>query len=110
MSESVQWAVLTPLVLLCLVGLIQGGVWWNGRTCAQQAAAAGADTAAFAGAEAARGAAASVASRGSLSDVSVSVTDTGGAWEVTVTGRAEVFLDLGQGQVRGRAIAAKETR
>lgn len=110
MSESVQWAVLVPLVMLCLVGVIQGGVWWNGSTAAQQAAAAGADTAAFAGADAARQAAVHVAEGSSLRAVEVSVVDAGAAWEVTVTGMPEVFLEVGQARVQGRAVAAKETR
>ena len=36
LSESVQWAVLTPLVLMVLLGLIHAGVLMHGRGVAGQ--------------------------------------------------------------------------
>lgn len=108
LSESVQWAVLVPLVLLCLVGVIQGGIWWHGRIAAQEAAAGGADAAAIAGPAAAEAAARRIAQTADLRSVQVAVLDRGVSWEVVVTGRAQVVLDIGVGGVTGRAVAAKE--
>ena len=42
-AESTQWAMLLPILLLLVLGLVQTGVWLYSRTVAAQAAAAVAD-------------------------------------------------------------------
>lgn len=90
MSDSVQWAVLTPLILLCLLGVVQAGVWMAGRSAAQQAAMAGAERAAILGGSAvdARDTAYRVAAQAGLRSVVVEVSEAGPGVDVVV--RAEV--------------------
>ena len=98
MSESVQWAVLTPLVLLIVLGLLQGGLWLSGRTVAQQAAAAAAEEAALVAAAPGRAEAMAqrIAAAGGLRDVSVHVARGPAEVRAVVSGRMPTFVDLGQ--------------
>ena len=81
MSESVQWTLLTPLVLTIVLGIIQLGLWGYGRTVALNAAGAGAEEAAPATATRAQAEAAAltIARRGGLTDVGISVDVSGTA-------------------------------
>ena len=108
MSESVQWAVLLPLLLLCLGGSIQVGVWLHASNSCRQAAGTGADVAAISGLNAAQEAAAEVAHSADLTNVNVVIVEHKDSWEAVVTGQAKMFFDLGQGTVRASAISAKE--
>jgi len=101
LSESVQWAALTPLVLLLTLGSIQAGVWLHARNVAHEAAAAGAELACVADpGQGARAAALSVAAQGGLMDPGVTIARGGGWVVVTVTGRAPLVFDIGAGRVR----------
>jgi hypothetical protein len=107
MSESTQWAVLTPVVLLLVLGLVQLGVWLHSRTVAGQAAATVADLRAS-GLSDAVGAGERVALDGGLQQVSISThldTDT---VTVTVTARAPLFFDVGQGVIVEQAVLPLE--
>ena len=42
-SESTQWALLIPALMLVVLGTIQAGVWLHGRNVAAQAASAAAE-------------------------------------------------------------------
>lgn len=86
MSDSVQWAVLTPLVLLCLCGVIQAGIWLAGRSAVQQAAMAGAERATILGGTTAdaHDAAYRVAQQAGLHAISIEVSDTGNRVNVMV--------------------------
>ncbi len=106
-SESTQWAVLTPLVLMLLLGLIQTAVWLHARTVAQQAAATVADLHAARVADPIV-AGIRVATSGGLQQVNISITDSGGLLVTTVTGRAPIFFDVGQGAVEARAVLPRE--
>ncbi|MGL5405970.1 MAG: TadE/TadG family type IV pilus assembly protein [Propionibacteriaceae bacterium] len=108
MSESVQWAVLTPLLLLCLGGSIQTGIWLHATNACRQAAGAGADAAAISGLKSAHEAAVTVANTADLTNIEVTVVEHRDNWEVSVTGRARMFFDIGQGAVRASAISTKE--
>lgn len=109
-SDSLQWAILTPLLLLTVLGLIQTGIWLHGRTIATNAAIAAAEDAALLDgtADAARALASGVASDGGLADVSVTVTQGTESARVVVTGRMPTFLDLGQGRVSEQATRPRE--
>lgn len=106
-SESTQWALLTPLVMLLTLGLVQLGVWLHARTVAGEAAATVADLMA-AGSLGAAAAGERVASAGGLQQVAISATRDGGLVVVTVTGRVPIFFDVGQGQIAERAVLPAE--
>lgn len=101
MSDSVQWAVLVPVILLTVLGLIQVGIWLHGRSVASNAAVAGAEQAALLGASgpAAKAVAQKVASDGGLKDVNIRLTVGPDRVRMTVSGRMPTFFDLGQGKV-----------
>ncbi len=109
-SESVQWAVLTPLVMLMVIGVIQAGVVLAARTTVRQAAMAGAETMAVAGSGGGPGAAVAVrlAVSAGLSSVDVSTSVDGGMARVHVQARAQVFFDIGQGLVSADAVMPLE--
>lgn len=112
MTESVQWTLIIPVVLLTLLSAIQVATWAHGRHTIRQAAAAGAEAAAFSpegsgGAEARR-VAASVAESGGLHSVSVQVSVTPGEVDVVATGRVDLIVDLGLGTVTAQAQAPRE--
>ena len=109
-AESTQWAILLPTVLLLVLGLVQTGVWLYSRTVAAQAAAAVADLRAIGPAadDAARQAGRRIAASGGLEQVEISVTSDAGHLVVTVTGRAPVFFDFGQGRITERAVLPVE--
>lgn len=108
-SESLQWAVIVPALLLCVLGLVQAGVWLHGRQVIHSAAAAAAEAESVVGARPGSGeqAARQVAGAGVV-DLAVSVVRSPSRVDVTVTGRVPVFLDVGQGSLRAVAGAAVE--
>lgn len=110
MSESVQWAVLTPLLLSLILGLIQGGIWLHGRTVASNAAIAAAEEAALLdGSPAdAGGIAERIAAQGGLLDVRVDVAQSATSATVTVSGRMPLVVDLGQVRISQQSIRPRE--
>ncbi len=106
-SESTQWALLTPLVMLLTLGLVQLGVWLNARTVAGEAAATVADLMA-AGSPGASAAGERVAAAAGLQEVAISAMRDGGLIVVTVSGRVPIFLDIGQGRIAERAVLPAE--
>ncbi|PZQ36490.1 MAG: hypothetical protein DI570_32420 [Phenylobacterium zucineum] len=109
-AESTQWALLLPLLLALVLGLVQLGVWLHSRSVAAQVAAAVADLRATGpSAEAdAREVGGRIAVQGGLEQVSIDVIADGGRLVVTVSGRAPVFFDVGQGLVTERAVLPLE--
>lgn len=106
-AESTQWAVLTPVVLLLVLGLVQFGVWLHARTAAAQAAATVADLSS-AGSSAAQAAGRRVAVAAGLEDVEIATAIDAESVVVTVTARAPLFFDVGQGQIMERAVLPRE--
>ena len=106
-SESTQWALLTPLVMLLTLGLVQLGVWLHARTVAGDAAATVADLMAV-GDPAAGSAGERIAGAGGLNEVEITSTRNGGLMVVTVSGRVPLFFDLGQGRIAERAVLPVE--
>ncbi|MCC6497190.1 MAG: pilus assembly protein [Propionibacteriaceae bacterium] len=109
-AESTQWAILLPVLLLLVLGLVQLGVWLQSRTVASQAASVAADLRATGPAAdaAAREAGRRVATRGGLDEVEISFAAADGHLVVTVSGRAPLFFDIGQGLIIERAVLPLE--
>ena len=109
-AESTQWAILLPTLLLLVLGMVQLGVWLYSRTVASQAAAVIADLRATGpAAEApARLAGQRVARSGGLEQVEIGIAADNGYLVVTVSGRAPLFFDVGQGLVAERAVLPLE--
>jgi len=106
-SESTQWALLTPLVMLLTLGLVQLGVWLHARTVAGDAAATVADLMAV-GDPDSGSAGERIAGAGGLQDVAITSARDGGLVVVTVSGRVPIFFDLGQGRIAERAVVPTE--
>ncbi len=108
-SESLQWAILTPLILLVLLGTIQAGIWLHGRTVIYNAAVLAAE-------EAARmhpsvdpeTSASDFAERGGIREVSVEVASTQTEVRVAATGRVILFFDVGQSLVTAEVVRPRE--
>jgi hypothetical protein len=110
LSESTQWAVLWPLILLVSLGIIQAGIYLHGRNVAQRAATAAVDAArgSYGSVTEARQLAEGIARSGGLRSVWISI-DRGPA-VVTAEVRADpvLILDIGVGRLRETAIAPRE--
>ena len=109
-SESVQWAVLWPLLMLVTLGIIQAGIFLHGRNVAQRAATAAVDAArgSYGSATDAEHLAEAIASSGGLTEVSVRVQRTGAVVNVDVSGYAPMIFDLDLGGVTATATAPLE--
>lgn len=110
LSGSVQWAILTPVILLIVLGTIQVGLWQYGRTVASHAAIATAEEAAHLGASPADATALGVeiATGGGLVDVDVALSFDADDARAVVRGRMPVFFDLGQTRVSEQATRPRE--
>jgi Flp pilus assembly protein TadG len=110
LSESVQWAILWPLLMLLTLGIIQAGIFLHGRNVAQRAATAAVDTArgSYGTAADAQHLAETIASSGGLENISVRVQRTGTTARADVSGNAPTIFDLGLGRITETAIAPLE--
>lgn len=109
-AESTQWAILLPTLMFLVLGLVQMGVWLYSRTVAAEAASAVADLRATGPAadSSARRAGERIAAAGGLEQVEISVDAHTDYLVVTVSGRAPLFFDVGQGLVIERAVLPLE--
>jgi hypothetical protein len=100
-SESTQWALLIPVVMLVVLGTIQAGIWLYARTVAGQAAGAAAEQVAWSrgsdGDAAAMGE--RIAASGGLQGAHVRIDRSAGTVRVTVSGRAPLIVDFGLGTI-----------
>jgi hypothetical protein len=110
LSESVQFAVVWPLLVLLTLGIIQAGLWLHGRNVAQRAAVAAVDVArgTFGTPGEARERAQGLAAAGGLHNVEIQLSVGGNDVSVTVTADAPVILDIGAGRLRESASAPRE--
>ena len=101
LSESVQWAILWPLLMLLTLGIIQAGIFLHGRNVAQRAATAAVDAArgSYGTAADAQHLAETIASSGGLENISVRVQRTGTTARADVSGNAPTIFDLGLGRI-----------
>ena len=109
-TESAQFALIWPLLLLVSLGIIQAGIWIHGHNVANRAAHAAADAASgsYGSSAEARQIAEGIARSGGLTDVVVQVSTTATVAEVAVTGSAPSLLDLPLGRIHETASAPVE--
>jgi Flp pilus assembly protein TadG len=109
-SESTQWALLVPALMLVMLGTIQAGLWLHGRNVASQAASAAAEQVAWGRGTDADAAAMGrrIAEAGGLVGASVRVERQTGAVRVVVTAQAPLIVDLGLGTVVEHALMPME--
>lgn len=110
LSESVQWAVLTPLVLFVLLAAVQVGLVWHGRVTVREAAAAAAERESTYQAPVGSGrpVAERVLAAGGVTTVAVHSRRAVDRVEVSVTGRVPGVVDWGSATIRETAVAPKE--
>lgn len=108
-SESLQWAILMPLVLLTLLGTIQAGIWLYGRTVVHNAAVLAAEQAAWLSETSdPRTSATRLAESGGVSGIEVRLTESPHQVRAVVTGRVPLFFDVGQSTVEASATRPRE--
>jgi hypothetical protein len=110
LSESVQLAVVWPVLLLVTLGILEAGIWLHARNVAERVASAAVD--------AARGSLGTpgeaqqlgvdLAQAGGLEDVALVVSRGGTTVTATVTARAPLLLGLGLGRLQESASAPLE--
>jgi Flp pilus assembly protein TadG len=110
LSESVQWAVLWPALMLLTLGIIQAGIFLHGRNVAQRAATAAVDAArgSYGSAAEAEHLAANIASSGGLKNISVRVQRTGTTVSADVSASSPMIFDLRLGRITETATAPME--
>src|SRR4051794_18424719 len=110
LSESVQYAVIWPVLLLATLGIIQAGIWVHGHNVALRAAQAGADIARGTSGSTGEAEALStgIARSGGLSGIQVGVARRVATVEVTVSGTTPFILDLPLGRITESAAAPVE--
>lgn len=110
LSESVQWAVLWPALMLVTLGIIQAGIFLHGRNVAQRAATAAIDAArgSYGSAADAQHLAANIAASAGLKDVSVRVQRSGTTVTADISATAPMIFDLRLGRISETASAPLE--
>ena len=110
LSESVQWAILWPLLMLLTLGIIQAGIFLHGRNVAQRAATAAVDAARGSDGTAtdAQHLAETIASAGGLEHISVRIQRTATSASADVSENAPMIFDLGLGRITETATAPLE--
>ena len=110
LSQSVQLAVVWPLLLLVTLGIIEAGVWLHGRNVAERAAVAAVDVArgSYGTAESARSRAQEIATAGGLNDITVEVVRGPARVDAAVSARSPLIIDLGLARIRETASAPRE--
>jgi len=110
LSESVQLAVVWPVLLLVTLGLLEAGIWLHARNVAERAASAAVDAArgSFSASGEAQRLGVDLARAGGLQDVSLAVSRGATSVTATLTARAPLLLDLGLGQLQESASAPLE--
>lgn len=110
LSNSVQYALVWPVLMLATLGIIQAGVWIHGHNVAIRAANAGADAArgVDGGAGQAKSVARNLAKSGGLTKINVSVAKGPRQVRVTVNAVVPMFFDLGLSSLSETATAPVE--
>lgn len=110
MSESVQYAVILPLLMLATLGIIQAGVWLHGHNVAARSARAAVDVArgSFGSTAAAEEQARDLADAGGLDAVQVTVTRGAGRVAAEVSATSPLILPIGLGRITESASAPVE--
>lgn len=109
-SNAIAVLLLTPVMMLAIIGTFQAGVWYHGRNTALHAAQAAAEAervlqpAAGAGQQAAD----SVGTQGGLTNMAVSVSRNATAVTVTMTAQVPMFIDIGVGRFSEHVTVPRE--
>lgn len=108
-SESLQWSLVWPVVLLVVVAVIQTAVVLQARDTVTEAARAAVSVQALRGSHAgeAEATARDVARTSKVTDVTVTVSTTDSLVRVDVEGRAAALFGAAV-TVRGHAVAVEE--
>jgi Flp pilus assembly protein TadG len=101
LSQSIQYAVILPGLMLVTLGIIQTGVWIHGHNVAIRSANAAADAArgSYGTTADAQSIGKKLAASGGLTNVNVTVTKGPTRVDITVSARAPLFFDVGLGQI-----------
>jgi Flp pilus assembly protein TadG len=110
LSESVQLAVVWPVLMLVTLGVIESGIWLHARNVAERAAVAavGAASGSYGDDDAARELGRDLAASGGLSNVEVAVSRAPDTVSVVVSADSPLVLDLGLGRIRETAAGPRE--
>lgn len=110
LSQSVQYAVLTPTLLLVTLGIVQAGVWIHGHNVALQAANAAIDVArgSYGRPGEAHDLAGKLAAAGGLRDVRVAVSRGSAEVKITVSAQAPLIFGAELGRIVETAHAPLE--
>jgi Flp pilus assembly protein TadG len=110
LTNSLQFAVIIPALMLATFGLIQAGLWLHARNVAAEAVTAAADVARDYNGDsaAARQAANRIAETGGLTAVHLTVDRSATSVSVTMVARPPVIFDLGLGRISESATAPLE--
>lgn len=110
LSESLQLAVVWPVLMLVTLGVIEGGTWLHARNVAERAAiaAVGEASGSYGNDDTARELGRDLAASGGLSNVEVAVSRGASAVTVVVSADSPLVLDLGLGRIREAAAGPLE--
>jgi Flp pilus assembly protein TadG len=110
LSESVQWVVLWPLLMLVTLGIIQAGIFLHGRNVAQRAATAAVDAArgSYGTAGDAERLAENIADSGGLKNISLRVQRSATTVTVDISAYPPMIFDLPLGRIEETASAPLE--
>jgi Flp pilus assembly protein TadG len=110
LSESLQFALVWPVLMLVTLGVIESGIWLHARNVAERAAIAAVGEAggSYGDADAARRLGGDLAAAGGLSGVEVSVSRGAETVTAVVSAESPLVLDLGLGRIRETASGPRE--
>lgn len=109
-TESAQFALIWPLLLIVSLGIIQAGIWIHGHNVVNRAANSAADAASgsYGSTGEARQIAEGIARSGGLEGVTITVSTSADRVDVTVEGTTPTMLDLPLGRISETASAPIE--
>lgn len=110
LTNSLQFTVIVPALMLATFGLIQAGLWLHARNVAAEAVTAAADVARDYDDDpaAARDAARRIADVGGLTDVRLTINRQPDSVSVTMVAKPPVVFELGLGRITETATAPVE--
>lgn len=105
-----QWALVWPVVMIAIFGIIQAAVVMQARSAVTEAARAAVRAEALAGSRPgdALDAARQVAAPSGVRAITVRLSEADGLVRAQVTGSAPIFLDAGSVRLSAAAVAIKE--
>jgi len=110
LTNSLQFTVIVPALMLATFGLIQAGLWLHARNVAAEAVTAAADVARDYDDDpaAARDAAQRIAVVGGLTDVRLTINRQPDSVSVTMAAKPPVIFEFGLGRITETATAPVE--